>query len=197
MEKKPFWRRVNRGFVVSMALLAIVAVYVLVTQAMLLPEKKAVEELAQSVCSLMLDNSMLSEEEIASLQSDGAREKKQQEIQDQLTPLFAADSAYADDFPSGIEEILKLQEQGMRAIHTRGQLREDRMTCQIEQDTATVSIFQQYTESQGEFWDYSLEKAKEGTADEILDLSIVCKKIDGVWKIYRISQLSMYAYTYY
>ncbi|HJD24203.1 MAG TPA: hypothetical protein H9694_08700 [Firmicutes bacterium] len=194
MEKKPFWRRVNRGLVVSVALLAIVAVYVLVTQAMLLPEKKAVEELAQSVCTLMLDNSMLSEEEISSLQSDGAREKKQQEIQEQLKPLFAADSSYAADFPDGMEEILKLQELEMQAIYNRGQLQKSQVNCQIEQDTAIVSIYRKYTGSQGKFWDYSLEKAKEGTADEVLNLSIVCKKTDGVWKIYRISGMSMNAY---
>ena len=38
MNKKPFWKRVNRGFVFSMVLLAAVIFYVTAEQIMLIPE---------------------------------------------------------------------------------------------------------------------------------------------------------------
>ena len=39
VRKRPFWKRTNRGFVVSMVLLAAVIVYVVVSQLMLIPDK--------------------------------------------------------------------------------------------------------------------------------------------------------------
>lgn len=195
MKKKPFWRRVNRGFVVSLALLAIVAVYVLVTQLMLLPDKQAVRSLAEEVCAIMESGSMLSEAEIAALQDPDALEDKKEEICDQLGRLFSEDSSYADDIPSDVGLMIDLQAQGMQTLKTRGDRTENRVTCQIDQDTATVSVYRTYENSAGVFWDYSLEEAVEGNAQEILNCSIVCKKTDGVWKIYRISNLYMTTYT--
>lgn len=45
MKKKSVWKRMNRGFLVSMVLVAGVLIYVLVSQLMLIPEKQALREL--------------------------------------------------------------------------------------------------------------------------------------------------------
>ncbi len=195
MKKKPFWRRVNRGFVVSMALLAVVAVYVLVTQLMLLPDKNAVRSLADDVCALAENVSMLSEEEIASLQDPAALEAKKAEIREQLKPLFVEGSDYLEEAAEYFYSLLTMQTTGMQQVDTRGEVVRNDSSCQLEEDTASVSIDRQYKGSHGKFWDYKTEAAEEGDADESLGVSIVFKKAGGTWKIYRIGNLYMNAYT--
>ena len=55
LKKKSWWRRCNRGFVVSMALLAAVIIYVLVTQLMLIPVQASLEEKADAVRDVLMD----------------------------------------------------------------------------------------------------------------------------------------------
>ncbi len=197
MKKKPFWRRVNRGFVVSMALLAIVAVYVLVTQLMLLPDKQAVRTLANDVRTLVETNSMLSEEEIAALQDPAALEKKKADIRVELKPLFVEDGANLESTAASIDDIIDLQVNGMRLIETRGEKKDNSVKCQIDQDVATVSVYCRYEKSQGKYWDQKLEEMVDDYMDEYMDLQLVCKKVDGTWKIYRTNLLSMNAYRNY
>ena len=197
MKKKPFWRRVNRGFVVSMALLAIVAVYVLVTQLMLLPDKQAVRALANDVRTLVETNSMLSEEEIAALQDPAALEKKKADIRAELKPLFVEDGANLESTAASIDNIIDLQVNGMRLIEMRGEKKNNSVKCQIDQDVATVSVYCRYEKSQGKFWEQAMEEMVDDYADEYVNLQFVCKKVGDSWKIYRSSTMLMDAHRNY
>ncbi|MDD4546933.1 MAG: hypothetical protein PHR24_06535, partial [Oscillospiraceae bacterium] len=80
MNKKPFWQRVNRGFVVSMALLGIVFIYVVTTQVMLVFEKTEIDSLVNNVRELMESTTMLTDEQVDSLKSESAFLAEQKRI---------------------------------------------------------------------------------------------------------------------
>ena len=63
MKKKSFWRRTNRGFLVSMVLLAAVLLYVAITQIMLIPQRSTLQELGHKVSSLW-ESTMLSDAQV-------------------------------------------------------------------------------------------------------------------------------------
>ena len=65
--------------------------------------------------------------------------------------------------------------------------------CVVEQDTATLSLCYEY-DIQGEFWDYATEKPVERTGKQRISVGLVCKKVDGEWKIFRISHFDAYTY---
>ena len=178
--KKPFWKRVNRGFVVSMALLAAVLIYVLVTQLMLLPEKKAIRVLGEEMRSMMESSTKLTEEEIEALKDSGTFEKRSKELETQLESLLMKDAANPDAALQSLAGQITLQVEGMQRIV-------------VEQDTATLSLCYEY-DIQGEFWDYATEKPVERTGKQRISVGLVCKKVDGEWKIFRISHFDAYTY---
>ena len=65
VRKRPLWKRTNRGFVVSMVLLAAVIVYVVVSQLMLIPDKNAIRALADRVDEAYMSAITLSDEQLA------------------------------------------------------------------------------------------------------------------------------------
>lgn len=66
-KKKSFWRRTNRGFWVSMALLLIVVIYVVVSQLMLVAQRPDIRGLAEKVNTLWNSATLLTDEEAAAL----------------------------------------------------------------------------------------------------------------------------------
>ncbi len=190
--KKPFWKRVNRGFVVSMALLAVVLVYVLVTQLMLLPEKKAIRALGEELRTMMESSTKLSGEEIEALKDPAAFEKKSKELREQLAALFTEDASYLEDALQSLTSELSLQTEEMQRITSRTNPRKE-SRCVVDQDTAALSLNYEY-DVQGEFWDYGMEKLVEQTCRQRMEIGLVCKKVDGEWKIFRVSNLYLYTY---
>ena len=73
VRKRPFWKRTNRGFVVSMVLLAAVIVYVVVSQLMLIPDKNAIRALADRVDEAYMSAITLSDEQLAQLEKNKER----------------------------------------------------------------------------------------------------------------------------
>ncbi len=191
--KKPFWKRVNRGFVVSMALLAAVLIYVLVTQLMLLPEKKAIRVLGEEMRSMMESSTKLTEEEIEALKDSGTFEKRSKELETQLESLLMKDAANPDAALQSLAGQITLQVEGMQRIDSRANPKRTENRCVVEQDTATLSLCYEY-DIQGEFWDYATEKPVERTGKQRISVGLVCKKVDGEWKIFRISHFDAYTY---
>ena len=196
MEKKSFWRRTNRGFVVSMVLLAAVLVYVLVTQLMLVPVKNEVQALAQDLRGVIEEIATCSQDEAEALQDPDVYDQELDRIREKIRPLFT-DDGYLDDTMGYMETMLSDQVTRSQQVTVRKQSKQQWRSCTVEEDTASVSLTYLYLVD-GWFWDYQTEKPKEESdKTQQLDLSITCKKVDGVWKIYRVNQVMTYSYTTY
>lgn len=202
MKKKSFWKRTNRGFWVSMVLLAAVVVYVLVTQLMLIPQREEIRRLGEEVEALWQEATLLSDEQLAQLADPAALEAETERLKDKLEPLFVPDSDYLD---AGVE-YLSQEQQLVLSGDNRAKNREpDRVNVNrmnITEDTATAQFSFQY-ETDGDFFLYDDTSPDGGSVQaaedmgETLYLSLVCKRVDGQWKVFRISSLYSYVYEMY
>ena len=172
MKKKSVWKRMNRGFLVSMVLVAGVLIYVLVSQLMLIPEKQALRELADSVRQISDAGQIQTEETLRKL-ADPAEQAK-----------------------ALLDEILS-QMDGERLTDLRLKEKETEVeSCIIDGDTATIRMFYAFTVS-GYSYDYNdiaarengemkLKKAED--TDQYMRLYLTCKKENGEWKVFRFSE---------
>lgn len=187
MNKKPLWRRVNRGFVVSMALLAAVIIYVVVTQVLLSYDRRDIKSLAAQYCGYMESTSQLSSSDISKFQNDTALASETSRLKSELSGLFLSDSDYLDAAVSTLVGNIQTQTEEMERITSRSAVKSKVNSCVIDQDVATYTVTYTYTVS-GKFMNYSTGALEDQTnATEELYLSVLCKKVDGEWKIYRIS----------
>ena len=197
MKKKSVWKRMNRGFLVSMVLAAGVLIYVLVSQLMLIPEKQALRELADSVRQIS-DAGQIQTEETLRKRADPAEQAKELErIRKELEPYFVKDSSYlAVEAKALLDEILS-QMDGERLTDLQLKEKETEVeSCIIDGDTATIRMFYAFTVS-GYFYDYNdiaarengemkLKKAED--TDQYMRLYLTCKKENGEWKVFRFSE---------
>lgn len=79
MNKRSFWKRVNRGFLVSMVLLAGVLVYILVSLFMMMGAKKDIRSLADTVNDQVKAYLMLDEDTIRGYKDDPTALVKERE----------------------------------------------------------------------------------------------------------------------
>lgn len=199
MKKKSFWKRTNRGFWVSMVLLAAVVVYVLATQLMLIPQRGEIRRLGEEVESIWQEATLLSDEQLTQLADSTALAAEKERIREKLEPLFVPDSEYLD---TGVE-YLSQEQQLVLSGDSRPKNREPERVnvnrMNITEDTATAQFSFQYV-TDGDFFQYNDASPDGGSVQavedigEVLNLSLVCKRVDGQWKIFRISWL--YSYTY-
>ena len=197
-KKKSFWRRTNRGFWVSMALLLIVVIYVVVSQLMLVAQRPDIRGLAEKVNTLWNDATLLTDEEAAALaESPEKQEALKAQIKTGLQDLFCANSDYLD---AGVDLVYSAVENsfnGLCRIETRKEVSEPaEEKWNILEDTATFSRVFVY-EVKGELSTYTAEpgeKTLESLEDdrEIAVLSLICKKENNQWKIFRLSELYSY-----
>ena len=96
MNKRPFWKQANRGFLFSLVLLAAVLVYVLITQLMLIPERNSIRQLAGIYLSMSEQTSALSDEKIDQLKNEDALNQEAERLKKELSKYFIKDSAYID-----------------------------------------------------------------------------------------------------
>ena len=99
VRKRPFWKRVNRGLVVSLVLLAAVIVYVVISQLMLIPDKNAIRALADRVGETYMSAITLSDEQLAALEDPEALNQKADAVAGALEPYFVTDSPYKTEEP--------------------------------------------------------------------------------------------------
>ena len=197
MKKKSVWKRMNRGFLVSMVLVAGVLIYVLVSQLMLKPEKQALREMADSVRQLSAAGQIQTEETLRKLADPAEQAKELERIRKELEPYFVKDSSYlAVEAKALLDEILS-QMDGERLTDLQLKEKETEVeSCIIDGDTATIRMFYAFTVS-GYFYDYNdiaarengemkLKKAED--TDQYMRLYLTCKKENGEWKVFRFSE---------
>lgn len=187
MNKKPFWRRVNRGFVVSMALLAAALIYVVVTQLMLIPEREKIAKLTDEFRGLVESVSKLDRQKISSLQDDEKMQNELKDLKNKLSRLFAKDSGYIDEAAGYLAGIMQRQVENIEYITERSAAKEVERTFLIDQDVANTSARFLYMVS-GEYNNLAegkTEKIENGQRQ--LYLTINFKKTDKDWKIFRVS----------
>ena len=187
MNKKPFWKRINRGFVVSMALLAIVLIYIIVTQLMLIPEKNEINRLTGSLRELMERTTMLTDEQLESLKSESAVLAEQNRLKTELSGLFGKDSGYRNEAVSLLFENIRYQIDNIQRITKRNKVQKIENSIMIDQDIANLSAVYEYTVS-GQSLDAATDTIREFSDQyQRLYLTVSFKKTGGEWKIYRIS----------
>ena len=196
MNKQSVWKRLNRGFLVSMILLAGVGLYVLVSQLLLIPERQTLRELADAVRQISDTIQVQEDSYLAQLQSSSdEQEKERNRLLEAMKPLFVKNSSYLPvSAQSFVDEIL-LQLEGERLTALAFEDNTARTeNCTIQGDTATITMSYTYTVS-GYFYDYDDIHSEDGkvqlkmaeNVEQTYYLSLTCKKEDGEWRIFRVS----------
>lgn len=190
MNIKMIWKRKNRGFIVSMALLALVLIYVLATQLMMIPEKQKIKALADEYRGLMESTSQLTDEQTAALKDDTALKTERNRLSTELSSYFVKDAGYLDTAVGYLVNNISTQTSGAENVTFRSKPSLEKQTVNIDQDIAACSLYYTYTVS-GEFMNYTTNKLETVTSvKQELYLAVDCKKVDGVWKLYRVSEAS-------
>lgn len=187
LKQKPFWRRVNRGFLVSMVLLAAVLIYVLVTQLMLIPQKQQLADLANRAGDAIMNVENLSEPGTPSPQRKAVYLEG---LMGDLKPLFSEDSEYLTEAGQGAVEALYSRLEIDQKIETQQRSVNKITGYTIDEDVATVTLENTYALS-GQLYiarDDTIENVDN--AIQRLNLRLTMKKVGEEWRIYRISSLS-------
>lgn len=201
MSKRSIWKRINRGFLVSMVLLAGVLIYILVTQLMLIPERRELRELADSVRQISDAMEVQEDGALNKLKDAVEQTKEQEQIRKELEPYFVKDSSYLDVAAKTFLNDVVSQIEGERLTSLQLKKNASKVeSCTIDGDTATIRMYYAFTVS-GYFYDYNdisgkengemkLKKAED--TDQYMRLYLTCKKVDGQWKVFRISEYYRY-----
>lgn len=186
MKRKPFWKRCNRGFIVSIGLLAAVLIYVLVTQLMQISDRREIRKLSDEYRGYMESTALLTDEQIASYRDKQAAEAEKSRLKSELTPFFDGDAKYLDEAVTYFTDNIQNQVQGIERIKTHSDAKLIDSSFVIDQDVATFDSTYVYTVS-GEFLQNSTGAlAEESNVQERLQLTVLCKKEKGKWKLFRI-----------
>ena len=199
MKKKSFWKRANRGFLVSLALIACVLIYVLVTQLMLLSVKNELRGLTDRVRDLVQSVHVISDEKFQSLTDPAALDQEKERLEKELETLFDPSSDYFDRAAESLLATMPLPE-GER-IRTAQESEKPRVErCMVDGDVATIQVVYTYAVT-GDFYNYDNYHGDDElytpqpaeSAKEEISITMTCKEIDGQWKIFRISDLYTYS----
>lgn len=205
MNKKSFWQRTNRGFVISMVILAVVVVYVIATQLVLSGEKKQLRKLSDDVLSIVIENSVLTDEQLAALVHDDnvintdVMKNMNKKIKEKLSPLFVKDAEYLD---TGVSSVYNTSIGGQTTgDHRIYDLKKNKLKvngCQIDDDVASIAISYTNTETSDRIKSHAVANPKPErveNGEQFMDITLSCKKVDGEWKIFRISEINCW-YSY-
>ena len=187
MNKKSWWRRCNRGFVFSMALLAAVLIYVLVTQLMLIPVRAALEDKANAVRDVLMDSYQYASAQQASALTAEGQKQWREELSAQLEPLFDENSDYLD---SSVRTLMEPAVEGLKEqvrVDGRELLKKERTACMVDEDVASVTMRYTYRISGHLYSFYSGEFVDASDARQSVSISLSLRKAGETWKIYRIS----------
>lgn len=190
MNKRPFWRRVNRGAVLSLALLGLAVLYVLATQLMLLPAKQELRTLGESVHDLALPYLAPSDSELERLSDLEEAERAKEALEEKLDSLFVKDAQYLEQSAADILEMATRQlDMGMRLRS----LQLDSVAvknCTISEDTGHVQLAYRYR-VRGQFYDYHTNGLTEESEEEMtLFITLACKQTDNDWRIHRVAHIA-------
>ena len=198
VRKRPFWKRVNRGLVVSLVLLAAVIVYVVISQLMLIPDKNAIRALADRVGETYMSAITLSDEQLAALEDPEALNQKADAVAGALEPYFVTDSPYKTEEPIvTLRDNIQNQLLGVDRYEKQELQKTKYGFCRISDDVARLSVSYLYSVS-GSRYDAGTETTVDVTDErQMLEISVICQKIDGEWKLYRVIGLTRQTLPYY
>lgn len=190
VNKRPFWKRVNRGAVLSLALAGAALLYVLTTQLLLLPDKRELRELAESVHTLAAPYLAPSDSELLRLTQPEEQKREIRALETAMQPLFVEEAQYIGQ---SAEDVLAMatgqQELGMRLRTLR---LEELSTgnCTISEDTGYIQLVGRYAVS-GQFYDYHTNQLTDEHEEEMtLYLTLACKETDNGWRIHRVTHFA-------
>ena len=193
MKKKSFWQRTNRGFWVSMVLLLAVVLYSAATQLMLIPQRKEIQELSDAVNKIWEETTLMTDEQAAALNTSKEKQDAvKARIRQGLSPLFVEGSSYLDSACDSLMALVQQEYSGQQRTKTRVYLDVDPDKCNIIEDTAQATYYYANRVS-GRYYDYYNGEGDLKDMENIrqtLSLSLICQKVKGEWKIYRISGIS-------
>lgn len=194
--KKSFWKRCNRGFIVSMVLLIVVILYVTVTQLMLMGEKRDIRDVCAAVDSMLAQHAQMSAEELAELKQKSVQETFKATVREKLKPYFVKDSAYLDDaVTSYVNTIMEMNTNEIVITALTDDGTDD--SIRIDDNTAAVEYSHEY-DSAG-VWpiyqnDGTVVEGKTQTGTAVCSFTFSMKQEGGDWKIYRASRIAFYSY---
>ena len=181
MKKKSFWQRTNRGFWVSMVLLLAVVLYIAATQLMLIPQRKEIQELSDAVNKIWEETTLMTDEQAAALNTSKEKQDAvKARIRQGLSPLFVEGSSYLDSACDSLMALVQQEYSGQQRTKTRVYLDVDPDKCNI---IRVSGRYYDYYNGEGDLKD--MENIRQ-----TLSLSLICQKVKGEWKIYRISGIS-------
>jgi len=196
LKKKSLWKRGNRGFLVSMILLAGVLVYVTITQVMLAGEKKDIREIGEQVQKTITDMVQVPLVEADELNDTTKAAAYTDGLKKALAPLFVKDSDYLSE--SAHLFLVNIQKSASEQIEVTalGSIQTQESTIRIDENTATLAMSVTYNAA-GTWLTYSdigvpIEGQQTGSLETDFSASLVLE--DGMWKIYRISTVDSYVY---
>lgn len=191
MNKKPFWKRVNRGAVVFAVLAVVVLAYVVATQLMLIPKKAELRALSDQVCALA--EPYCTPDDALLQQLEAGKEPPKADLaalKEKLRPLFGEDTQYLDAAVSALWGPALWQADNSD-LHVDSLILLNRYTvsCHVSEETAQIHMCYEYRGS-GTFtnWETGL---KENESDLDLDIVLSCRYEDGAWKLYRVHSVQL------
>lgn len=190
MKKKSFWKRCNRGFIVSMALLVAVALYVTATQLILSGQKKDIREVYDGVQALLTQELQMPAQDMQALLDEKSASSYTEDLRQKLEPYFVKDAAYLTEGAGSI--VSALQTAAMDEVEiTSIRSADPNFSIRIDEETATADGYVTY-EAAGKWpsYEYGLVMdSHEQTGSVYVNLSASFVLEDGAWKIYRISSV--------
>lgn len=191
-QKRSFWKRCNRGFLVSMILLAAVLVYVLIGQIRLLSVRAELRDITDRFNALWNEATLLSDEEAAALKGSADQQAaEQRRIKSELQKEFLPEASYLDAAVNTLYAGILEEYDGTQRTTGRSAILESRVeTCNIQEDTALMTVRYDYTVD-GQFVDYrySEDLMEVRKAPETMYVSLQFKKVEGTWKVFRVVNL--------
>lgn len=198
MNKRSFWQRGNRGFLLTMILLTAVLMYVTVTQILLAQEKAAIREISEQVTTIAVDALEMPLTDMQALQKDKVKAAAYKDsLKKKLAPLFVEDAAYLDDAAGQIMTMLSdaaINEQELTSIEKI----DNSPSIRIDEDVAAVYLDALF-DTEGSWSVYDQKADDMVTKSQSLELwiygDISFMQKNEEWKIYRINNIAYHTYT--
>ncbi|MGI6264104.1 MAG: hypothetical protein ACOYJY_01400 [Acutalibacteraceae bacterium] len=194
MKKKSFWQRCNRGFIVSLVLLAGVIVYVAAGQIALGAEKRRVRQVTDELQAVAVETMELSLDECRQMTADPKKAAAAAaDFQTRLQPFFTEDSAYLKEAANFYAVMIQDRVSNELDIRKLNDPQEEINEVAIVEDTATVYLSTRYTTVGSQL----VYNGKDGVTEKsqmtvVTDMSVSLALVDGEWKVYRVNTLSSY-----
>ena len=137
-------------------------------------------------------------EQLAALEDPAALSKKTDEVMKALDPYFVTDSPYKTEEPIvTLRDNIQNQLLGVDRYEKQELQKPNTVSAAYPDDVARLSVSYLYSVS-GSRYNAGTESIEEVTDErQMIELSVICKKENGEWKLYRVSSLYRQTLPYY